>query len=209
MKKKIALMVIISFLVSFKGHVKDFGVHGHVFEILETDLLSQIEEKLAALEASGDLEVHQQKLLEKAQHKIENPSPVQGLKRAQTTRTFLYDPSITVPYDLKDDKGCVFQKAGTKVNPLTFKPLSKDLVFFDGREASQVQWVEATYLSTQRPAKLILVGGRPFELMTRWKKEVYFDQQGHLVSHFGLTAVPAFIRQKENFLEITEVGRDE
>lgn len=53
--------MIMSAVLSPDIAAKDFGVQGHLFEILEPDLLSQIEEKLVALDESGELKIHQQK----------------------------------------------------------------------------------------------------------------------------------------------------
>lgn len=184
---------------------KDFGLHGHVFEILEPDLLAQIEDKLANLEQTGALAAHQDTLLANAQEKITHPAPVQGLTRATTPRTFSYDPTITVPYDLKDPKGRIFQKAGTRVNPLVVKPLTKELVFFDGRDPDQVQWVEDQYLTSQRPVKLILTGGKPFTLMETWDRSVFFDQGGILTKKLGIQAVPAVAVQEEDRLRLEEI----
>lgn len=115
---------------------KDYGVYGHLFEIVEPDLLKEITGKLNDLGESGEIDKHNDVLKKRVAHSIRNPRPVEGLKRARENRSFAYDPSIEVPYDLKDQNGQVFHKAGTRVNPLDYKPLSKPLVFIDGSHRS-------------------------------------------------------------------------
>ena len=156
---------------------KDFGIHGHSFEIEEPDLLKEMEGKLKRLEEQGKLENINETLMKRAQNSLSHPSPVAGITKAVESRTFFYDPSITVPYDLKDHEGRVFHKAGTKLNPLEFHSLPAPLVFIDGKDKAQVSWVENVYLKTslktslktnQRP-KIILTSGSPFQLMEQWQ----------------------------------------
>ena len=202
----VLMWILMILILPSLSMAQNLGVHGHLFEIAEPDLLSQIEEKLSEMEQSGEVAQHQKKLLKSAPEKIKIPKPIEGINRASKTRTFTYDPTLTLPYDLKDLKGRVVHKAGTKVNPLHLKPLTKDLVFFDGSDEKQVQWVEDTYLNKKISVKLILVKGPPFELMEKWNQPVFFDQRGFLTQKLFIKAVPAFVRQKNKLLEITEVG---
>lgn len=162
----------------------DLGTHGHTFEIQEPDLLKQLEDKLHRLEKEGTLARYNETLIEKAKKAIHMPQPIVGITKATRARTFYYDPSISVPYDLKDHEGRVFQKAGTKINPLKFRSLSSPLIFIDGKDEAQVSWTQKTYLNPNQGSdqdldrgldggldplpKIILTSGSPFELMEQW-----------------------------------------
>jgi conjugal transfer pilus assembly protein TraW len=142
---------------------KDHGVVGTMFEIVEEDLLEVIEKRLRQLNEDGSLETHQKKIAADVQKKIKRPKSVEGVHHTTKKRSFTYDPSITVPYDLKDHQGKVFHKAGARVNPLDYRSLSKPLLFIDGDDEQQVRWA----IVQELPAQIILTNGSPFELMEK------------------------------------------
>lgn len=182
--------------------MKDYGVVGTTFEILEEDLLEVIEKRLKKIEEEGSLQKHQQKIAKQAQEKIKRPKPVVGIQHTKEPRSFTYDPSITVPYDLKDHHGKVFHEKGTKINPLDYKSLTKPLVFIDGDDQLQVEWA----IVQQPIALIILTNGSPFELMEKLDRPVYFDQEGALTKKLGIQQVPAKITQQDNHLLIEEIN---
>lgn len=185
-------------------YAKDCGVEGHTFPIQEPDFLKQIEDKLESIDKNGELEILQKKALNKAQNFIRRPQSVHGITHTHSPRIFVYDPSVTVPYDLKDHHGRVFHKAGTRVNPLTMKSLSTPLVFIDGDDLKQVQWA----LTAHAQAKIVLIKGSPFELMELYERPFYFDQQGVLVKKLGIKQVPAVVKQSGLALEISEIAME-
>jgi conjugal transfer pilus assembly protein TraW len=161
------------------AQAKDFGIHGHTFEIGEPDLLKHLMSKLKQWERQGKLSELNETLIERTQKSLSEPRPVEGITKATVARIFEYDPSIIVPYDLKDHEGRVFHKAGTKINPLKFHSLSQPLVFLDGTDKAQVLWVEKAYLKadlTTKPSpKIILIAGSPFKLMKKWQVQTAQD----------------------------------
>jgi conjugal transfer pilus assembly protein TraW len=58
--------------------------------------------------------------------------------------------------------------------------------------------------------KPILVAGEPLALTRQWKRQVYFDQSGHLVTRFGIKQVPALVSQvvAQRRLRIDEMKAD-
>ena len=96
---------------------KDLGTFGQTFEIQERSLLDVIQTKLKTLEEKGTLKGHQQSLVEKVKETLKNPQAVAGITKTTQPRIFTFNPSIVVPYDLKDHQGTVFQKQGTVINP--------------------------------------------------------------------------------------------
>ncbi|WP_010303971.1 type-F conjugative transfer system protein TraW [Candidatus Odyssella thessalonicensis] len=181
---------------------KDLGCFGATFPIAEESLLQVLESKLTQMYQSGQLEIHQKQLQERMSHKALNPLAVPGLRRAQEAKTFLYDPSITVPYDLKDQDGRIFHGAGTRVNPLTTHRLTKPLLFFNGEDPDQVAWALSRHQKDPR-SKLILVQGSPFHLSQTHELRFYFDQGGALIKKLGIREVPALVTQHEDHLKIT------
>jgi len=184
---------------------KDFGTFGHTYSIDEPDLLLEIQTKLQHLEDTGMIEQHQQEILKKTKNTLTSPPAIKGIMRASQDRAFLYDPTLIVPYDLKDHEGRIFQKTGTRVNPLGPKPLRTKLVFIEGNDETQLKWVQETFFDQDIKVKVILVSGSPFALMESWEKPVFFDQGGVITSKLGIKAVPAVVEQEGSKLKISEI----
>ena len=83
--------------------------------------------------------------------------------------------------------------------------LTKKLVFFDGRDAEQVDAVATLMKNNAAKIKPILVGGSWLDLTKAWKTQVYFDQKGVLSARFGLRAVPSVISQQGATLLLQEI----
>ena len=102
--------------------------------------------------------------------------PVDGLRRAQAARTFYFDPTFTLQSNVVDSTGAVLFPAGTRKNPLEVVSLSKHLLFFDARDPGQVARARELIEHYQGKVKPILVGGSYLDLMKRWNKPVFYDQ---------------------------------
>lgn len=181
---------------------RDYGQQGAVWPIVEPDLLAQIHARLTRLEKTGETARLNEELKRRTIARVNRPEPVAGVGPASATRSWRFDPTITVERDIADDKGRVIIAAGTRVNPLDTVPLRAPLVFLDGDDAAQLAWATRRFGATR--AKLILVRGAPLELMKARQRRFYFDQGGSLVKHFGIRAVPATVEQQGRALLITE-----
>ena len=123
---KIALSVAL-FACSSVLLARDLGVVGPVYPIAEQDMLQTIEHRLTALEESGELTRVEEDAKARYQAYVERPEGVR-LPRAKQNRTYYVDPSLTVPYDIKDHEGRIIHPAGTTVNPFDHMTLSKQLL---------------------------------------------------------------------------------
>ncbi|MBL0941404.1 MAG: type-F conjugative transfer system protein TraW [Alphaproteobacteria bacterium] len=198
------LTLLIMLVFTQQVQARNLGVVGQTFAILERDLLDLIESRLKDLDDLGELSKHTQKIKAQLAYKIQHPQAGVILPRTQTSKTYTYDPALTVPYDLKDHQGKMFHKAGTKVNPLDLVSLTKELIFFDGNDPEQVSWVQ-NYMKGQKPLKLILTQGAPFALMEKFEGPLFFDQHGYLSKKLKLTHVPAIVKQEGKKLMIQEI----
>lgn len=192
------------------SQVKDLGVYGETFPIEEKNLLEAIKTKLQALAASGKLEEHQRIIVKKAKEQLNRPPVPMNWKIHKTTepRSFDWDPTITVPYDLKDHEGRVFHRKGTKVNPLDTHSFRCPFLFVDGDDPEQVAWAikQHQLAEVSHKPKIILVQGAPLKLSEKLNLPIYFDQSGVLVKKFGIGQVPARVAQKEKVLIVDEVN---
>jgi len=182
---------------------RDFGTHGTIYPIEEQDPIILIQQKLKLMEERGELEQRNKELQKITKAAVERPKPVEGITRAQESRTFYFDPTYVVEEDLKDHMGRIFYKKGTKINPLETINLAHDLLFFDGDDPEQKEW--AVQKLQNKRVRLILVKGAPLSLSEEWKVPVYFDQGGILVEKFKITHVPALVTQEGLRLRIEEV----
>lgn len=183
----------------------NLGTIGPTYPVAEKNLLDVIMARLRAKEASGELKRHEQEARDRAAYAVNNPRPVDGLRRAQAARTFYFDPTFTLQSNVVDGTGAVLFPAGTRKNPLEVVSLSKHLLFFDARDPGQVARARELIEHYQGKVKPILVGGSYLDLMKRWNKPVFYDQDGTLVRKFGIVAVPALVSQEGQRLRIDEV----
>lgn len=199
LKLAVGLLVVASAPVAAKDH----GQHGAVFPLSEQDFLKVLEHRLRALEKTGALAAANRKMAEKVKAQVLEPAPVEGIAPAQQARSWLFDPSIELGEDVRDEAGRVLAPRGSRVNPLDHVDLRQRLVFLNGQDEAQVRWA----LASTRPeaVKLILVQGSAFRLMERHKRRFYFDQSGVLTRRFGIAAVPAVVEQEGRVLRIREV----
>jgi conjugal transfer pilus assembly protein TraW len=199
---KILLKTVFFSILNYVSFAGFEGNYGHLFSIDEEDILSNIEDKLKTWEKTGALEDLKKALIKKTIQKMKRPTPVQGLKKTLTERSWTFDPSLVFSKDLQDHNGKVFYKAATKLNPLTVVSLSKTILFLDGDDPKQVIWAEEQE-KKQKRTLWVLVKGSPF-LLFKDHRSVFFDQQGVLVKKLGISQIPASVNQEGMLLRITE-----
>ena len=191
-------------LIAFSdARAEDLGTIGPAYEVAEPDLLATLEKRAREAMESGRWEALMARTRERARAYVRRP-PGRKLARAQRPRSWRLDPTVEVPYDVRDAAGRVLFPAGTRVNPLDHIRLSSRLVFLDGDDPEQVAWA-GRLLEEPFLTKPVLVAGSPTALMERWGRPVFFDQRGFLVSYFGIEALPAIVRQEGKALRIEEV----
>ena len=80
--------------------------------------------------------------------------------------------------------------------------LARDLLFIDARRDAEVAWA----LAYRRPAKIVLLAGRPLDARPPLTAgPVFFDQGGRLAARLGLRFTPALVEQAGSKLRITEI----
>ena len=181
----------------------DLGARGQTWPVAEPDLLEQIEARLQDMQRSGELArlETEARARARARSRLEEPEPVPGIVPARERRSRLFDPAITVERDIALPDGTPIAAAGARVNPLASHALTRDLLFVDGRREAEIAWA----LAHDRPAKIVLLAGRPLDLSRRHGRPVFFDQGGRLAARLGLRFTPALVEQSGSKLRITEI----
>ena len=187
------------------ANARDLGRVGPTYPIAEPDLLEEIQTVLKRKQASGELDRLQQQAQRRVMRSIESPAPVAGVLRTTAGRTHYFDPSITVQQAITDGQGRVIVAAGTRANPLDTVTLTRQMLFFDARDAAQLQLARAKLDELGDRLKPVLVAGSYMDLMRAWQVPVYFDQDGTLVRRLGIAQVPALVVQDGKRLRIDEL----
>ena len=181
-------------------------VVGPHYAVDEPDMLTWIERRLAAKQASGELAARIDAATASARRLLEQPPALEHITRAATRRTGFYDPSYTADRNIYDHEGGVLVAAGTRVNPLAQVGLRRPLIFFDARDPDQAAFARRYLDSQDGRARPILTGGSYVDLMRRWQVPVYYDQRGLLVRRLGIRHVPAIVAQDGLRLRIDEIA---
>lgn len=188
----------------------ELGRIGPTYPIGEESALDMMMKKLRQKERSGELKRLQEEGIRRSMTSIRNMPPVEGIATVRSRAQRLIDPTVSYSRSVTTDDGRVVIPAGTRVNPLDTISLSKTLVFFDGRDPEQREAVARLVASKgQLRLKPILVAGSWLDLTKAWKTQVFYDQQGVLSRRFGITAVPAVIRQQGRMLVLDEIPAKE
>ena len=195
--------------IPFPASAKDLGVRGATWPVAEPDLLAQIESRLLEMERSGELARLEIQARANARRKLEEPDPAPGIAPARERRSRLWDPAITVARDIRTPDGTLIAAAGMRVNPLERMTLVRDLLFVDGRREAEIAWALAREEESGRPSKIVLLAGRPLDLMRRHRRPFFFDQGGRLAARLGLRFTPSVVAQGGALLRITEIPVDD
>jgi conjugal transfer pilus assembly protein TraW len=199
--------IVFVFLLSLSAisYAKDLGVVGQIYSIKETDLLEFIQKRVNVMQQNGEWNKLQDRWRDNVSKHTDRPLAVSKIRKTIAAKLWKYDPSISVPYDLKDSEGKVFAEAGTRVNPLSFRSLHTALVFYDADDNEQIDWVKKINKKYAGKTKLILVNGSVSQQEKIFHQPIYFDQQGRLTTIFHITQVPAVVYQDGMDLAIAEV----
>jgi conjugal transfer pilus assembly protein TraW len=204
--QQIAAALFLFLLLALRAvAAEDLGVVGKTYEIAETDLLEHIQSELRAMEHDGRLAAEQERLRARATATVERP-PGRVLPRASESRVYYHDPGVTTDYDIIDHLGNVIYQAGTTVNPLEYASLSTPILFFDGDDGAQSDWVRNLLGDEPDRYLALMTNGPVIELMQQWNVRLYFDQHGRYSTQLGIRALPAVVRQEGFRLRVDEVA---
>ena len=199
------LASVLAFQLASGLRAETLGTIGPTYPIAEQSLLDEIMARLREKERRGELKKFEELARARATRAVMSPSPVPGLRRAESARTFYFDPTFTLDRNIVDENGSLLFPAGTRKNPLDVVALSKHLLFFDARDPRQIARARELIDLYQGKVKPILVGGSYIDLMKAWNRPVYYDQDGVLVRKLGISAVPSIVSQEGARLRIDEV----
>ena len=207
----LSIFLLLTLNLNIDVDASNFGVKGHTHQIEEQAFLEMIEERLSKV----DLAAKQEEMKNIAKERSEEPRAVDNITPAKDDRSFYFDPTYVTAKDIYLPNGDLYYKKGTRVNPLQEMEkrgmdFSRRMIFIDAREEEQILWLKDKLevfdanKSKKLENRVILVGGRPFELMEELGIDVYFDQGGVITKKLGIKASPAIAEQDKYNLKIEE-----
>lgn len=187
-------------------YAKDLGQIGHGYPIAETDFIEMAQTLIQNKMNRGEWRLGEAGDLRAIKNSADRPAAVPDLKPTQKPRQWLFDPSFVAPQNVTDAQGKLLFTAGSRVNPLTQWHWTKTLIFFDGDDPNQVEWLEKYNQKIKAQSLLILVQGSIHQTSLHFPhQKIYFDQGGKLVRRLGITQIPATVSSTSTALQITEV----
>lgn len=199
------IIVVMICLTITNLYANDLGVMGETYPIVEVDFMDFIQSRIQMMNQNDQWKQLQNRVQNDAMRYRDRPKKVDGISRAVETRNWQFDPSIVLQHDVTLPDGKLIALAGTRINPFDYISLSKILIFYNGDDTDQVNWVLEQTKKLNKRIKLILVNGSVLTQEKKIKQPIYFDQAGKITSRFGITHVPATVSQEGTILRITEV----
>jgi conjugal transfer pilus assembly protein TraW len=193
-------------LCAASTRAEDLGIKGPNYRP-DPDAREQFKDVVRGKQQSGELDAYWKSYRDKTVASIKNPAPL-GVRTDYAPRTELKPVRFVIPANYRDQNGKVVVSRGTVVEPLKIQPLTKGLIFIDGRDPTQVDYAIAR--GRQQPLKIVLTAGSPYELRVKyehaaWRDGVgipfYFDQRRMLLDSLkrlygiNVASVPAVMTQ--------------
>ena len=200
----ISLFLVMN-IIAINVFAKNLGMFGQTYAIQEDDFLSFIERRITVMQKNGEWQRLNKDFQSRVSKHIDRPTPLTQITKTTRPRSWNYDPSIIVPYDLRDTEGNVFAKAGTSINPLTIVTLHTALAFYDADDEEEVKWAKKINQQYKGKIKFVLVNGSISSQEKILATPIYFDQEGRLTSRFHIEHVPALVYQEGLHLKVEEV----
>lgn len=233
-----AAFVAVSILASSVDIAKavDFGTRGRIYTIEEQAFLQMIDERLKGVDQDKIRQEMQERAKQKAKEPlaVEEVEPATEDRVFYFDPSYVLEKDIYLPNKDLFYKAGTRVNPIEEIRKLGMS-LDRRMIFIDAREDEQIQWLKeqlAMYrsksvknkqeqkdqerkLKTQIPEhtpienRVILVGGRPFELQEELQQDyrdmvVYFDQGGVLTRKMEIKASPAIVTQEGLMLRIKE-----
>jgi conjugal transfer pilus assembly protein TraW len=195
------LLFIIFILIPYSGLAGDIVV-GKTYPIVEKDAINELQDKASSLNWN--------KYRASLRKKLESYRPPDWINLPHSREDHEYTTTIihTLDFDITDKEGNVIYPAGYRFNPLEYISLPFGMVFIDGNDEGQVNWVKG-YIDKHPLTRILIVDGPVFEVMDRLNRRVYYAG-GRIIEKLQVRAVPSIVMQEGSLLRIKQlrVGDD-
>ena len=192
-----------------EGASGDLGRHGPVYEIEETDIVEEMQRRAARIDWDAKKR--------NAYARVWKNLPFEELPKATQDKKRLIDPTIILKQDIKATDGSVIAVRGTRVNPLDSRPFTRLMVFFNGDDQQEIDFVKSHLKQWQQrlgkkssQTYLILTrldsekGWKAYEKITKEMDAKIFLLQNDVKTAFQLEASPCIAYQQGRYMAVEE-----
>src|SRR6266480_2805700 len=102
------ILGIFVIMITESLHANDLGIVGQTYPIIEEDFLVFLQHRIQKMEESGELKSIQNKFRDRVAKNSDRPHSSDTISKTTQDKVWIYDPSLTIPHDLTDDKDRVF-----------------------------------------------------------------------------------------------------
>lgn len=172
---------------------------GQTYEIAEPDMRQEIERRAPAAQA---------RMARDASRPLDSFSAFQSVKLplAGETTVRQFDPTYTLPHDIRDGAGKVLFAKGTKVNAYDKVTMPGRFIVI-GPYASHYEWLDTVVKPGDADIVLLASGNVAQVRKERGLKVYLLEERG--VERLGLRAVPSIVQQSGRMLTVREFSLDE
>jgi len=115
--------------------IKDLGVVGKTYPIVEPDIILEMKQKMASQERLNSAMLRNRL-------RDYKPADLQQLPKATKDNQKIVDMTYTLPADLLDADGKTIYPKGFTFNPLDYVTFRRGLVILNGNDSEQLRWFE-------------------------------------------------------------------
>jgi len=196
--------LLVLWLIPCAVFAKDLGMRGHVYPVIEGNLIELIQNRLKTFKDNGKLKEIERKWVLDVAKKSLRPTPLY-LPRAGKTTVHYYTPVASVSNDIINAKGQVVVAKGASINTLVRMPYyNPSWVFIDADDSIQLDFAKKIK-GMRANTKIILTKGNVKEAEDNIDAPIYFDQHGTLVKKLKIKSLPALVVRDKDSLKVTEV----
>ena len=165
---------------------------GETYSIAEPDVLREIKTAAAARDWQS---------WARRQPKDYSAFDSFSLPRNKSDSSRLFDPTYTLPRDIKDDTGRLIAPAGTQVNVYAKRKREGRYLVIGGTPADY-RWLDEVAQPTEKD-RILLANGNVFVQRKESKRQLYLLDE-HFAERLGLRGVPAIVEQEGAMLRVRE-----
>ncbi len=183
--------------VQLEASVMVVGRAGVTYPIAEQDAMSELMRRVKQVDWKRQFPGIRQSV------RAFQPPDLARLPKARHDRTFMVDPTYTLPFDIPYGKGGILYPKGYAFNPLDYVGLPDVFVFIDGADKLQLEWFQKSPYAKAPNIMLLLTGGSYPEVEKKLRRPIFYAPE-KITKRFRIEAVPAVLYQRGKFLEVKE-----
>lgn len=161
--------------------------------MIERSLLEELQERFANLNMEERKERTVQTFWQRQQFNT--------LPRAKRYETWVIDPTVTAVDDVRTPQGELIIRRGETVNPLRTQSLGVNILVFDARDNTQVEWLTRHLVNADFDGQIMVMtsqlnrehGWDHLEHLTEHLQQQVYMLPKELIERFKLTGLPARI----------------